>query len=113
MSLQCINRYYVNFKGGLPHPKGMVAEEIPQVCRCYAHAHSNNILCNVQLCKYMTYPVYLWNVLVHLHISQWLKVYMEKVAALGFFGDKLPNHVLVNEYLAGQGIMVNIEIDII
>lgn len=37
MSLQCINRYYVNFKGGLPHPKGMVAEEIPQVCRCYAH----------------------------------------------------------------------------
>lgn len=61
----------------------------------------------------MTYPVYLWNVLVHLHISQWLKVYMEKVAALGFFGDKLPNHVLVNEYLAGQGIMVNIEIDII
>lgn len=38
---------------------------------------------------------------------------MEKVAALGFFGNKLPNHVLVNEYLAGQGIMVNIEIDII
>lgn len=38
---------------------------------------------------------------------------MEKVAALGFFGDKLPNHVLVNEYLAGQGIMANIEIDII
>lgn len=38
---------------------------------------------------------------------------MEKVAALGFFGDKLPNHVLVNEYLAGQGIMVNMEIDII
>lgn len=38
---------------------------------------------------------------------------MEKVAALGFFEDKLPNHVLVNEYLAGQGIMVNIEIDII
>lgn len=38
---------------------------------------------------------------------------MEKVAALGFFGDKLPNHVLVNEYLAGQGIMVNIKLSII
>lgn len=38
---------------------------------------------------------------------------MEKVAALGFIGGKLPNHVLVNEYIAGQGIMVNIEIDII
>lgn len=61
---QLSNRRLQNW-GGLPHPKGMVAEEIPQ----------------------------------------WLKVYMEKVAALGFFGDKLPNHVLVNEYLAGQGIM--------
>nr|XP_022331686.1 alpha-ketoglutarate-dependent dioxygenase alkB homolog 6-like [Crassostrea virginica] len=61
---QLSNRRLQNW-GGLPHPKGMVAEEIPQ----------------------------------------WLKLYMEKVAALGFFGDKTPNHVLVNEYLAGQGIM--------
>ncbi|XP_048733513.2 alpha-ketoglutarate-dependent dioxygenase alkB homolog 6-like isoform X4 [Ostrea edulis] len=61
---QLSNRRLQNW-GGLPHPKGMVAEEIPQ----------------------------------------WLKIYTEKVAALGLFGDKMPNHILVNEYLAGQGIM--------
>jgi hypothetical protein len=31
---------------------------------------------------------------------------MEKVTALGMFEDKQPNHVLINEYLPGQGIMV-------
>ncbi|KAJ8308769.1 hypothetical protein KUTeg_013643, partial [Tegillarca granosa] len=51
--------------GGLPHPKGMVAEDLPP----------------------------------------WLKVYADKIAALGIFEDKVPNHVLVNEYEAGQGIM--------
>ena len=33
-------------------------------------------------------------------------MYAEKIAALGLFEDKVPNHVLVNEYEAGQGIMV-------
>lgn len=42
-----INKYYVNFTGGLPHPKGMVAEEIPQVCRCSAHTQVIYILYNV------------------------------------------------------------------
>ena len=31
---------------------------------------------------------------------------MNKVGALGVFAEKLPNHVLVNEYLPGQGIML-------
>ena len=38
--------------------------------------------------------------------SQWLETYAKKIAALGMFEDKVPNHVLVNEYEAGQGIMV-------
>ncbi len=37
---------------------------------------------------------------------QWLKVYCEKVASLGVFDKAKPNHVLVNEYTPGQGIMV-------
>lgn len=32
---------------------------------------------------------------------------MDRITDLGAFGDKMPNHVLVNEYLAGQGIMVS------
>jgi len=35
-----------------------------------------------------------------------LKIYVDKIGSLGIFGEKLPNHVLVNEYGAGQGIMV-------
>lgn len=61
---QLSNRRLQNW-GGLPHPKGMVAEEIPK----------------------------------------WLKIYVDKIGELGIFGDKLPNHVLVNEYEPGQGIM--------
>ena len=30
---------------------------------------------------------------------------MDRISALGCFGEVRPNHVLVNEYLAGQGIM--------
>lgn len=61
---QLSNRRLQNW-GGLPHPKGMVTEELPQ----------------------------------------WLQMYARKIAALGMFEDKIPNHVLVNEYEAGQGIM--------
>ena len=32
--------------------------------------------------------------------------YSKKIADLGAFEGKIPNHVLVNEYEAGQGIMV-------
>lgn len=51
--------------GGLPHPKGMLAEKIPD----------------------------------------WLQRYCEKVSSLGAFGGKTANHVLVNEYKPGEGIM--------
>ncbi|XP_047001960.1 alpha-ketoglutarate-dependent dioxygenase alkB homolog 6 [Schistocerca americana] len=52
--------------GGVPHPKGMIAEKIPD----------------------------------------WLKKYIDKIATLGIFEtEKCPNHVLINEYLPGQGIM--------
>lgn len=52
--------------GGIPHPKGMIAEKIPD----------------------------------------WLQRYIDKVAALNAFEKGVfPNHVLINEYLSGQGIM--------
>ncbi|XP_071523498.1 alpha-ketoglutarate-dependent dioxygenase alkB homolog 6 [Panulirus ornatus] len=55
--------------GGLPHPKGMVAEPIPS----------------------------------------WLEQQIEKIDALNVFGEKRPNHILVNEYLPGQGIMPHVD----
>ncbi|XP_067681827.1 alpha-ketoglutarate-dependent dioxygenase alkB homolog 6-like isoform X3 [Haliotis asinina] len=58
------NRRLQNW-GGLPHPKGMIAEDIPK----------------------------------------WLLTQCEKIGRLGVFDGKMPNHVLVNEYLPGQGIM--------
>ncbi|ESP02873.1 hypothetical protein LOTGIDRAFT_156824 [Lottia gigantea] len=58
------NRRLQNW-GGLPHPKGMVAEDIPQ----------------------------------------WLDLYCDKIGKLDLFEGKKPNHVLVNEYSPGQGIM--------
>lgn len=51
--------------GGLPHPKGMLAEQMPD----------------------------------------WLQKYCEKISSLGAFSGKIANHVLVNEYKSGQGIM--------
>jgi len=37
---------------------------------------------------------------------QWLQQCMDKVAALQMFGEKKPNHVLINEYKPNEGIMV-------
>lgn len=51
--------------GGLPHPKGMLAERIPD----------------------------------------WLQAHCDKISLLGAFGGAMANHVLVNEYKAGEGIM--------
>ncbi|AWP12631.1 putative alpha-ketoglutarate-dependent dioxygenase alkB -like 6 [Scophthalmus maximus] len=51
--------------GGLPHPKGMLAEKIPT----------------------------------------WLLTYCEKMSSLGAFSGETANHVLVNEYKQGEGIM--------
>ncbi|SPP79260.1 alpha-ketoglutarate-dependent dioxygenase alkB homolog 6 [Drosophila guanche] len=61
---QLLNRRLVNY-GGVPHPNGMIAEEIPE----------------------------------------WLQSYVDKVNNLGVFETQNANHVLVNEYLPGQGIL--------
>jgi len=61
---QLNNRRLQNW-GGLPHPKGMIPESLPQ----------------------------------------WLDMYATKIADLNVFEKKRPNHVLINEYLPGQGIM--------
>ncbi|KAH8287794.1 hypothetical protein KR018_000325 [Drosophila ironensis] len=61
---QLLNRRLVNY-GGVPHPNGMIAEEIPE----------------------------------------WLQGYVDKVNNLGVFESQNANHVLVNEYLPGQGIL--------
>ncbi|KAK3883994.1 hypothetical protein Pcinc_011721 [Petrolisthes cinctipes] len=42
-------------------------------------------------------------------IPIWLQQQMDHITDLGAFGDKIPNHVLVNEYLAGQGIMPHVD----
>ncbi len=34
-----------------------------------------------------------------------LQKHMERVTQLGIFGGKAANHLLLNEYLSGQGIM--------
>ncbi|KXJ18223.1 Alpha-ketoglutarate-dependent dioxygenase alkB-like 6 [Exaiptasia diaphana] len=38
-------------------------------------------------------------------LPPWLKVYAEKIGSLPVFDGNTPNHVLVNEYEPGQGIM--------
>jgi len=62
------NRRLQNW-GGLPHPKGMIAEPLPD----------------------------------------WLDPYCQRISEIGVFnGDEIAkkaNHVLVNEYLSGQGIL--------
>lgn len=55
--------------GGIPHPKGMIAEKIPD----------------------------------------WLQKSVIKANKLGVFDEKLANHVLLNEYLPGQGIMPHLD----
>lgn len=42
-------------------------------------------------------------------IPGWLQLYMDKVAILNCFGDKKPNHVLINEYEPNQGIMPHLD----
>lgn len=61
---QLLNRRLINY-GGVPHPNGMLAEEIPE----------------------------------------WLQNYVDKINNLSIFETQKANHVLVNEYLPGQGIM--------
>lgn len=42
-------------------------------------------------------------------LLQWLQNYVDKIKSINVFETKaLPNHVLINEYLPGQGIMVRL-----
>lgn len=38
-------------------------------------------------------------------IPEWLQLYMDKISNYDPFNGNKPNHVLINEYLPGQGIM--------
>lgn len=69
---QLSNRRLQNW-GGLPHPKGMIMEPLPE----------------------------------------WLQRMCTRIYDCGAFGDcsRKPNHVLVNEYLPGQGIMSATSLD--
>jgi len=58
--------------GGVPHPKGMIAETIPA----------------------------------------WLQTYVNRVNHLQIFGEKSANHILLNEYTSGQGIMPHLDGDL-
>ena len=41
-------------------------------------------------------------------IPRWLQKYVDKISSLDVFEKgKLPNHILINEYLPGQGIMAH------
>ncbi|XP_078287263.1 putative RNA/DNA demethylase ALKBH6 [Rhinoraja longicauda] len=51
--------------GGLPHPRGMLAEKLPE----------------------------------------WLDKYSRRISSMNAFSGKVANHVLVNEYNPGEGIM--------
>ncbi|VVC25534.1 Oxoglutarate/iron-dependent dioxygenase,Alpha-ketoglutarate-dependent dioxygenase AlkB-like [Cinara cedri] len=66
---QLKNRRLQNW-GGIPHPKGLIPEKIPD----------------------------------------WLKGFVHQVESLNVFPKtNMPNHVLVNEYLPGQGIMPHLD----
>ncbi|XP_039754919.1 alpha-ketoglutarate-dependent dioxygenase alkB homolog 6 [Pararge aegeria] len=65
---QLSNRRLQNW-GGLPHNRGMIAEEIPK----------------------------------------WLQKYLNNINSLNVMDGKMPNHVLVNEYLPGQGILPHLD----
>ncbi|XP_023935683.2 alpha-ketoglutarate-dependent dioxygenase alkB homolog 6 [Bicyclus anynana] len=65
---QLSNRRLQNW-GGLPHNRGMIAEEIPN----------------------------------------WLQKYLNNINSLNVMDGKKPNHVLVNEYLPGQGILPHLD----
>ena len=38
-------------------------------------------------------------------IPEWLNTYCKKISNLGIFESNASNHVLINEYTSGQGIM--------
>ena len=83
--------------------QGMVVEQLPKVCMhvcawmhgCTCSTHL--LTCSLFVCLACVTVLACW---------QWLVECCQKVASLGVFGEQTPNHVLVNEYTPGQGIMV-------
>ena len=66
----------------------------------YRYTYSHTLV----LMSQMLSLLYCW--LLAALFLQWLLDCGSKISSLGVFEDRQPNHVLVNEYTAGQGIMV-------
>lgn len=49
------------------------------------------------------------NGMIKEEIPQWLKKYMTRISDLKVYGSNYANHVLINEYLPGQGIMPHLD----
>lgn len=76
----------------------MLAEEIPSVRLIY--------IINRRETNYK-FILFIFLIINH---EQWLQKYVDKISKLNVFEEsKQPNHVLINEYLSGQGIMVSNE----
>jgi hypothetical protein len=72
----------------------MIAEPLPEVNKLHLHTLSSLIE---------------WTPIKNNFCLQWLRRQVDKVSEIGIFpADKKPNHVLINEYLPGQGIMVTL-----
>ena len=69
----------------------MVVEQLPRV----------SLLNLYELCCY--------DIAHLLYCMKWLGDCGSKIASLGVFDGRVPNHVLVNEYAPSQGIMVRVE----
>lgn len=85
---QLSNRRVINY-GGVPHPNGMIAEELPEWLKAKVTT-LNNLGKN--------YPFLCFD---SCQIDQY------RLICEGLFDEVHANHVLVNEYLPGQGIMAH------
>ena len=83
----------------------MVPEPLPQV------GHFLVLFCHFLLSVVyrpfvLTRSKYMYKCIVMYNL-QWLEDISGRIADLGVFESHSPNHVLVNKYLPGQGIMVS------
>eukprot|EP00794_Sanderia_malayensis_P019883 gene19883-21824_t len=88
---QLSNRRLQNW-GGLPHPKTNEDIRVTQKDRQ----------------PFVKIP-WILKGMVSEKLPQWLSKYTDEIASLGVFEEKFPNHVLINEYLPGQGIMPHLD----
>lgn len=88
---QLSNRRVINY-GGVPHPNGMIAEELPKWLKDKVVTLNNlgtNHFNHSRLVRTISY------------------VFRFLFSFAGLFDASHANHVLVNEYLPGQGIMAH------